>query len=708
MHFHLHPHLRPLLLLALLASLHTPLAQAADPSPAATPTTDSTAPTSTVTNLDPVVVYGRSDDLLGEATSASQGQVGAAELAARPFLRRGELLEVIPGVIITQHSGDGKANQYFLRGFDLDHGTDFATTVDDMPVNMRTNAHGQGYSDLNFIIPEFVQNITYQKGLSFAENGDFSAAGAAQFHLVDTLPKNFAKVEVGEDDYTRFVFGDTVNTGANAATTLGFEAGYNNGPWTNPENARHFAGLVRHTWSSGDDTFALTALGYHGEWNSTDQVPLRAIDSGQIGRFGTENPADGGSSDRDSLSFDWTNYGADSTTKLNLYAIYYRLSLFSDFTYFLNDPVNGDQFNQREDRGVFGGTLAHTWTGDLLSKKSETTVGLQLRDDVIDVGLYNTKDRQYLSTVRHDQVNEGSVGLYGKNTLHLSDWFRVETGLRVDAYNFDVNSDLAANSGARTAAIASPKLSLVFGPWDKTEVYLNGGYGFHSNDARGVLTTIDPGTGLPADRAKPLVRATSAEIGVRTSALPGLVSTVSLWALDLDSELVFSGDSGGTEASGPTRRYGVEFANFYRATSWLAFDADLSLTHARYRDTEGTAPNTGDYLPNSIATVFTAGTVVDLPSGWFGSLRARYFGPQPLIEDDSVTGPSSLTFNGRVGWHDKKWEVALDVLNLLDRANNDIAYYYESQLAGEPAPVADIHLHPAEPRTLRLSVTRWF
>ncbi|HWA08755.1 MAG TPA: TonB-dependent receptor [Opitutaceae bacterium] len=667
----------------------------------------SAAPASTVP-LGEVVVFGRSRDLIGDATSAAEGEIGAPELAVRPFLRRGELLEVIPGVIITQHSGDGKANQYFLRGFDLDHGTDFASSVDGLPVNMRTNAHGQGYSDLNFIIPEFVENISYQKGQSFAENGDFSAAGAAQFHLFDALPRNFAKIELGENEYARLVLGDTEKHGAGGLTTLGFEAGYNNGPWVQAEDASHFSGLARQSWSAGDNEFKLTALGYHGDWNSTDQVPFRAIAAGTIDRFGNIDPTDGGSSDRDSLSFDWINRGSNATTRLNLYAIYYRLSLFSDFTYFLVDPVNGDQFNQRERRGVFGGSLERTWTGALGAHKSETTVGAQLREDAINVGLFDTVQRRYLATVRSDDVNEGSIGLFAKNVLHVNDWFRIESGLRGDAYRFKVDSDLPANSGTRTATIASPKLNLTFGPWDKTELYLNGGYGFHSNDARGVLTTVDPGSGLPVERAKPLVRALSAEAGVRTSFLPGLVSTVSFWALDLDSELVFSGDSGGTEASGPTRRYGVELANFYRATPWLAFDADLSFTHARYRDREGDAPNAGTYLPNSIGTVLTAGSVVNLPSGWFGSLRVRYFGPQPLIEDDSVQGPSSLTFNGRVGWRHRDWEAAVDVLNLLDRANDDIAYYYESQLKTETAPVADIHLHPAEERTFRVSVTRRF
>lgn len=654
--------------------------------------------------LDSLVVYGRSASLVGEAPAASVGQVGSAELAARPFLRRGELLEVVPGVIITQHSGDGKANQYFLRGFELDHGTDFATTVDGMPVNMPTNAHGQGYSDLNFIIPEFVQNITYQKGLSFAENGDFSSAGAAQFHLMNSLPRNFVKTEFGENDYFRGVIGLTKASGPRSNTTMGLEGSYNNGPWNEPEHVRRGNLFLRQSWTANESECAVTALGYAGNWTATDQVPLRAVEAGELDRFGTMDPSDGGSASRASLSFDWNRNGAGTQDKLNVYAVISRLSLYSNFTYFLNDPANGDQFNQSEDRKMLGGSFSRVWQGSLGAIPSSTTAGLQVRQDWVDVGLFNTKARARLSTVRDDTASEGNAGVYLKNSLKLAAWFRTEEGVRFDAYRFKVDSDLSDNSGSRSAAIASPKLNLIFGPWEKTEIYVNGGFGFHSNDARGVLTTRDPSSGEAVSRADPLVRAKSAEFGIRSARLSGLVSTLSLWAMDLDSELVFTGDSGGTEASGPTRRYGVEFANFYNATKWLAVDADLSLTNARYREAEGDDPHSGKYIPNSIQTVASAGVVLKLPKGFTTVLRMRYFGAQPLIEDNSVRGPSSLTYNGRIGWQGRNWEVNLDVLNLLNRADYDIAYYYESRLKNEATGTGDIHLHPAETRTVRLSM----
>ncbi|HEY9153860.1 MAG TPA: TonB-dependent receptor, partial [Opitutaceae bacterium] len=520
------------------------------------------------TTLAPFIISDRSTDLVGLATTGSQGAVGASQLEERPLLRRGEMLEAIPGVVITQHSGDGKANQYFLRGFNLDHGTDFSISVDGMPVNLRTHAHGQGYADINFIIPEMVQDIAYEKGPYFAEVGDFSAAGAVQFHLYDDSPNNLLSVTFGDDQYVRVLALDTMHE-ANAETTLAFELGYNNGPWELPEDARHFSGIVRQHWGDLDQSFDLTGMLYHANWRSTDQVPERAVRSGEIDRYGNIDPADGGDTDRESLSFNYTVDHGDSKLQADAYAIYYRLNLYSDFTYFLDDPIHGDQFNQRDRRTVLGGSADYSWSSDLAGKKSKSKVGLGLRQDIIpEVALFHTEDRMYLSTVSDSHVKEGSAGLFAENETRWSDWLRSSGGVRFDLYHFEVANDIAANSGSKIAGIVSPKAGLVFGPWDKTEYYINTGFGFHSNDARGVMLHSDPQSGEGVDSASPLVRSKGVELGARTSAIDGLVSSVSLWALDLNSELVFSGDSGGTEASGSTRRYGVELANFYRINSW--------------------------------------------------------------------------------------------------------------------------------------------
>ncbi len=667
-------------------------------------------------------MHGRGTDLIGTARGASEGFVGAHELAVRPFLRRGELLEVVPGVVVTQHSGGGKANQYFLRGFNLDHGTDFSLSVEGMPVNMRSHGHGQGYADMNFVIPELVESIGYQKGPFFAEVGDFSSAGAAQFRLVDQLAGGFLKLEAGGNGYGRILAADTLVEGG-GLRTLGVEAVHDDGPWEMAENLRRLNVFARQLWKTDDRTYSVTALGYSGRWDATDQIPLRAVESGELGRFGYVDPSDGGESERVSLSFDADVKGADATTSVNVYAVYYRMNLFSNFSYALGDEESGDQFNQRDRRLVFGGEAKRAWIAEIAGRRVDFVAGAQTRYDVItELGLHQSSARERVSTVRDDDVHEVSAGIFATGTLYLGRTLRVNAGLRADGYVFDAESDNALNSDRRTAGIVSPKLGLVFGPWAKTELYANVGYGFHSNDARGTVITVDPVSGDAAERVNPLVRSKGVEAGVRTSALPGLVSTLSVWGLDLDSELVFVGDAGGTEPTGATQRYGVELANFYRARSWLTLDADVALTHARYRDAGiGASGTKEDRIANSISRVVTAGAAVAAPGGFFGALRVRYFGPQPLIEDNSVEAPSSATWNARVGWRTGTgaargadwrdgWEIAVDVLNVFDRENYDIAYFYESRLRTEPSGVAteDIHFHPAEPRTVRVSVTKRF
>lgn len=657
-----------------------------------------------------VLVEGRALDQLEVAETSSQGSVGAADLFRRPLLRRGELLEAVPGVIITQHSGDGKANQYFLRGFNLDHGTDFAISVDGVPVNQRTHGHGQGYSDLNFLIPELVQQIDFGKGPFLAEVGDFSGAGSATFRLVDALPRGLASVTIGGNNYYRLLLADTWKA-ARGQLTAAFEFGYHDGPYTIDQASKRYNLFARYVWGDATDRFKLTLMGYRGTFRSPDQVPSRAIESGLIPRLGVIDPTDGGGSSRFSLSFDWTRTERSGATwRLQAYSYFYRLDLFSNFTYFLDDPVNGDQFHQADRRLVSGLELTRSWQDRWFGGRTvSNTLGLQVRYDYIPkVALYRTVARRNLSTVREDRVNELSAGLFAKSEIRWTPWFRSIFSLRGDFYYFDVASDTAANSGTRAAAIASPKLSLVFGPWRKTEFYLNAGTGFHSNDARGTTIRVNPLDGSAADRVTPLVRSWSAEAGMRTSLIPGLVSTLSVYYLALDSELLFVGDAGNTEPTNATRRIGVEWTNFYKPAPWLTLDADFAYTRARFSDTTGLP---GARIPGSIATVVAAGVTVEPTGdrGFYGTLRARYFGPAPIAEDNSVKQRSSLTFNARLGYRWKNWEVALDCLNLLDRRNDDIAYFYTSRLPGEPAAgFDDVHRHPAEPRTFRGTVTcRW-
>jgi outer membrane receptor protein involved in Fe transport len=691
----------PVFLATLLMVAKTASAQAVAPNiDAASP------PTTQPTQLAPIVVKGNYDNAVGTSDAASQGTVTSKLIEARPLLRPGEVLEFVPGVIVTQHSGDGKANQYFLRGFNLDHGTDFATFVDGMPVNMPTHAHGQGYSDLNWLMPELVDTVRYKKGPYFADEGDFASAGAAHIDLFAGLPRGVASITLGEHGYARALLADTVAM-KEGQLTYALETSHNDGPWDLPENFRKFNGLLRYSVGNAADRTTVTAMAYSARWNSTDQIPERAVNDGLIDRFGAIDDTDGGRTQRTSLSMQTQRTLSDGVFKANAYAIQSRLNLFSNFTYFLNDPVNGDQFEQAEKRQVFGGGASRSFNGDWGGRDMVNTLGVQVRHDRLSpVGLYNTVARERISTVQESQVRETSVGLYGESSVQWTPWLRSVAGLRWDRFDFDVDSSVAGNSGKDNASITSPKLSFVFGPWAKTELFANYGWGYHSNDARGVTATVSPATLLATQSVTPLVRSRGGEIGARTEIVPGLQSSLSLWYLTLGSELLFVGDAGDTEASRASRRYGVEWNNHYVANAWLLFDADLAASHARFSQSDPV----GDYIPGAIDTVASLGVTVTDLGPWFGQFQLRYFGPRPLIEDNSQRSKSTTLASARVGYKlTKDIRVALDVFNLFDRKASDIDYFYASRLQGEPAAgVDDTHFHPVEPRSVRLTLTMNF
>jgi len=658
------------------------------------------------TQLETVVVTGRAESLIGTATSSNEGVIGAEQLARRPLQRVGEIVETIPGVIVSQHAGGGKANQFYLRGFNLDHGTDLATTLDGLPLNQPTHAHGQGYTDLNLLIPELVRAVDYKKGPYFAEIGDFGSAGAFNIHYFDTLPNQLAVATGGTLGYARGLLAGSPKLGA-GHLLYAAEYAHADGPWDNPDDFHKINGVLRYSTGDTENGFALTLSAYHGVWGSSDQIARRAIGR-ETGIWGSLNDTTGGDSTRVNLLADWRRGDAHSATHVLLYGSYYDLDLFSDFTYFLDDPVRGDQFEQRDRRITLGLKASQTWFGEMLGRKTENTLGLQVRSDNIRNGLFHTQDRRRLEITRQDHVIETSVGAYFENKTQWAQKFRTVLGVRGDVFAFDVrSSNLAVNAGSATAFIASPKAALIFGPWMDTEFYVNGGLGFHSNDARGVLTRTDPSSGESVRGAKPLVRTKGAEVGVRTTAVPGLQSSLTLWLLDIDSELLFVGDAGTTEASRPSRRYGVEFANFYEPTKWLTLDADFAWSHTRFRDR---APE-GNHIPGSLETVVAAGvSVQDFCGGLFASARVRYFGARSLIEDDSVRSPATTVVNAQVGYKfNETWTATVDVLNLFDERASDIDYYYTSRLRGEPpGGVDDRHTHPNEPRSVRLTMSARF
>ncbi len=669
----------------------------------------------TASPLEPVTVFGHYDNALGTSDAASQGSVTSKLIESRPTLRPAEVLEFVPGVIVTQHSGDGKANQYFLRGFNLDHGTDFATFVDGMPVNMPSHAHGQGYSDLNWLIPELVDRIAYKKGPYAADEGDFASAGAARISLVDGLSRGIASAALGEHRYARALVTKSIAV-AGGQWLYAFEAAHNNGPWDNPEKFHRLNGVLRYIFGDANDRSSITAMAYAAGWNSTDQIPQRAVDQGLVGRFGALDATDGGQTARYSLSFNTERRYDNGAFKLNAYAVQSRLDLFSNFTYNLDhpsppDPLNADQFEQAEHRRVFGLGASRSFETKWAGLDTTNTIGLQLRHDRLDpVGLYSSVARERVSTTQEARVRETSVGLFGENSTPWTPWFRSVAGVRYDRFNFDVESSIAENSGKKTASLTSPKVSLIFGPWGNAEYFVNYGYGYHSNDARGVNATVTPKEGLPADPSPGLVRSKGAELGLRTEIVPGLQTSLALWQLRLGSELVFSGDAGDTQASGASKRYGIELNNHFIATPWLLLDADIAVSRARFNEDQGGDPNIGRYVPGSVDRVVSLGATVTEYGPWFGHFQLRYFGPRPLIEDNSQRSKATTLGYLRIGHKiNRDLKLALDVFNLFDRKASDIDYDYASRLKGEPAEgVTDLHFHPVEPRTARLTLTANF
>ncbi|MGJ7566164.1 TonB-dependent receptor [Variovorax sp. GB1R11] len=667
-------------------------------------------------HLPEIQVVGPRDTAIGTADSASEGAVERESYQSRPKLRPGDIVEAVPGVVATQHSGDGKANQYFLRGFNLDHGTDFAVTVDGMPVNMPSHGHGQGYADLNFLMPELVSGVRYRKGPYFAQSGDFSLAGSASLDYFSALEAPFAELTVGSHDFKRLLAAGSRTV--DDQTWLGaVELEGNNGPWNVPENLKKANAVLRYSQGSPARGFSLTGMAYRSSWTSTDQVPERLVDSGALPRFGSLNPTDGGKTQRISLSGKWFDKGPNGDTEFSAYAIDYRFDLFSDFTYFLNNPVNGDQFEQTDRRRIFGAQGLHSMGNKIAGLDGLLSFGAQWRGDrIAEVGLYDTEARQRLGTVRNDKVSQDLFSVYGQQLVNFSDRWRAYVGLRGDALRYNVQGREPVygplNSGKGRDSQLSPKFGLAFAPTAAHEFYFNAGVGFHSNDVRGATITTDPRSGLPADRVPALVKGRGAEVGWRFQPNEDLTATVALWKLDLASELVYVGDAGTTEPGRASTRRGIEATLRWKFDRAWRLEVDGALSRARFK---GAAPEgEGNHVDNAVERVVAAGiTYIEGPLT--ASLRLRYMGPRALDTLNTVRSRATtlLNFGARYAVN-RQLTLGLDVFNLAGRKGNDIEYYYASCTAGEVAGgscnggVNDRHVHPMEPRTVRVSARYTF
>lgn len=659
-------------------------------------------------HLEEIVIIGRAAD---NASSASQGIINSEQLSERPLLRTGEILEVVPGLVATQHSGSGKANQYFLRGFNLDHGTDFSTTVDKMPVNNPSHGHGQGYTDLNFIIPELVDSVTYKKGSYYADLGDFSGTGGAALYTKSAAQSPSVELGLGDNAYRRLLATGAISQGQTAQFIYGLEAQTYDGPWDDIEEDIDKKNLwLKQVWGTEANSFAVTAMFYDNSWNSADQIPSRAVANGLITELGSIDTTLGGESSRNSLSGTWQRKTSNSLLDASLYAVQYDLNLWSNFTYFTD--AAGDQFEQLDDRTTVGWDISYALNGEYQSKEITNTFGSQLRHDAIDeVGLFASDARVRTGVYRLDKVDETSLGLFWENRIQWTDKLRSVLGVRYDNYHFDVEaidaqvaSTTQANSGSASDDIVTSSFNVMYDVNESLEAYFSIGQGFHSNDARGTTIELDPTTGEAVEAVDALVPTLGYEIGFRSQLAGVFDLSAALWHLDIDSELIFVGDAGTTEDTGvASERQGIELTLYTKLGNATTLDIEYSYTDAQFE----TVVDGSSDIPGALQTVFSAGINNRWSESFYTHMRVRYFGEYPL--DGGATGDASTLVNLRAGYQiNNNWSAKLDVLNLLDSNDTDISYFYASQLAAETQAVADIHYHVFEPRSYRLYVNYQF
>ncbi len=692
----------------------------------------------------PQITVQAAPDLAQNADAASQGTLDGRSLNMLPVQRPAALLENVPGMIVTQHSGEGKANQYFLRGYNLDHGTDFATSVDGVPVNMPSNAHGQGYSDLNFLLPELVSRIDYRKGPYAPQNGDFSSAGSADIFYRNTLDKNLADLTMGAFGYRRlFVAGSRQLTGPGPGSTpanptpsatgerndglgglrtdlegradntmpsvLGaLEMIHNNGPWSPGDGYQKLNGLLRLGEGSSANGWSLDGFYYDAHWNSVDQVPQSLITSGQLGRYAALDPTDGGNTGRAILSGEWHQFDAQGYSRAQVWSEHYRLQLWSNFTFYELRPATGDQFEQTDNRWIYGGKYVRGWNHSLMGFDSTTEVGFSSRNDQAGLGLLNTQARVPFAQVRRDQVDETMLGTYLQNSTNWLDWLRTNAGLREDHVLMHLDALQAPNtSGSASGSIFSPKLSIIMGPWNNTEFFMDAGRGFHSNDARGVIDRVDPATGQAVTPVSPLVGTQGQELGVRTEVISGVQSALALWKLHSNSEIIYNADStiGSTSPNGASNRSGVEWNNHVTTMQWLVLDMNLAWTRAHYV-TMNDNGQLGNLIPNAVSKVALLELATRNLGAWEGSVETRYIGAYPLSQDGSLTAPSALVTNVRLQHHlGPGLDAFADVLNVFNREYYDIAYQQDYRVSPvAPVVPSGVTVHPGEPRQMRLTL----
>ncbi len=635
---------------------------------------------------------------MGERTfsAASSEYMRGLDFELRPKNSAQDMLKMVAGLVIAQHAGGGKAEQIFLRGFDADHGTDVNLSVDGVPVNMVSHGHGQGYADLHFVIPEVIEGMEVYKGPYFAAFGDLATAGSVRLKTRESIENNLLSFEGGKFGTYRTlgmvrIPTQSLATSAYAAGEFYHTDGYFD---TRIDLNRYnvFGKLVSATGENGK--LSVWASGFGSQWNATGQIPQRAVEAGLISRFGSIDPSEGGKTERFNLHLGHLlTLDGRSTLHAQVFASRYQFRLYSNFTFFAVDSVNGDGIEQQDDRFLFGGQAEYTRQHSLGDLPAIGTIGASVRADVIDVQLFHQRQRERLATEADALIHQNTLSLFAQEELHLSNRIRMQLGVRADFFSFDVEDRLAAVPGHEPAvvrrAVVTPKLNTVFSADQSLDVYVNFGGGFHSNDARAVV----------AGRAeRTLPRAWGAELGVRFTPAPRTSFAVAVWGLDLQNELVYVGDEGTTEISGATRRIGLDGEARAQLTSWLFADVDLTLARGRFRD----LPAGADYIPLAPTLTANAGLTARHENGFEGSLRLRHISSRPANEDNTVTALGYTVFDASVAYRFAAYRLQVTAENLFNVRWNEAQFDTESRLRGETAPISELHFTPGTPFNLKL------
>ncbi len=671
-----------------------------------------------------LTVEGRSTSLVGVAESASSGAAGMAELATRPLVNAGDIMQVVPGVAMTQHSSGGHAPIILLRGYNLDHGTDFATAFEGAPLNLPSHGHAQGYTDTNFLIQDVVERIEFQKGPYSARVGNFSTAGSANIELADGIEGPLLRIEAGGNAFRRLM-GAASFGGVTRRLLVAAEASHDDGPSDVPDDFARRKAVVRLSSTTPALRRSLTLASYSASWYATDGYPARALANGLLTRYGTLDASDGGRTAQHLLVASRRSTTERRLLDTGAFARYYDLDLFSNLTFWTYSPTHGDQILQSDRRLSSGGHVAYSRFLTSGSRPMELTAGAQVRHDAARVQLRNTAGRLPLdkqtdegallpAVVYDNAIAESNAAAYVDTRLRPQSWLRLVAGARIDVFRMRVTSDRSANSGTRWGAVGSPRGSVVIGPWKQTELYGNAGFGFHSNHAAGVMQRLDPVTGTstrrdgtPVFAAPPLVRTKGAEVGARTAFGSRAQSSLALWWLDSESELIYTAEDGVTSPERPGRRVGLEWLNVLRLNRWLTTDLDVAWSSARYR----TDPlDEGRAIPDAASAVISGG--LGLSTGRLAAnLRARYLGQRPLESSGTRSVEGSLVLNGQLELRvARRLRVTLQAFNLMNRRYDDTAYYYTTRLRDprtgqlEERSVADEVTRPGQPRTLRVGL----